>query len=118
MKCVMSLVLVAVICVGAAGCAVYSEQHYGPQNVGSINNIEECMRKAGGPDLMHKSGDKTVCVYRSIIAMQVLGVYGYVDKKDRVMVFDANGKQVSDEVVSKGRGAVILGMMSPAMEIE
>lgn len=118
MKCVMLLVLAAVICVGAAGCAVYSEQNYGPQNVGSINTIEEAMRKAGGPSLMHKSGNQTVCVYRSISAMQVLGVYGYVDKKDRVIVFDANGKQVSDEVVSKGRGTLILGMMSPAFETE
>ena len=118
MKYAMLLVLAAVICVGAAGCAVYSEQNYGPQNIGSINTLDECLRKAGGPDLMHSSAGKTVLVYRSIAAMEVLGIYGYVDKKDRVIAFDANGKQVSDEVVSKGQGMFIIGVMSPAFETE
>jgi len=111
---------VAIVALGVAvsGCTLYSEQHYGPQSLGGVKTLQECLDKAGGPDLMHKAGDKTVCVYHKLDAMQVLSIYGYVEKKDRVLVFDSRGNQVSDDVVDKGRGVFIFGWMSPAFETE
>ncbi len=113
----MALAVVA-LCSMAAGCAVYGQQRYGFQEVGSVTNMEQCLRVAGGPDLIQKVGANTVCVYRGIEGFQVLGIYGEVTKKDRVFVFDEAGKMVSDNPVNKGKGMFILGAMSPIFEVE
>ena len=112
----MALAIVA-MCSLVAGCTVYGQQRYGPQSVGSVKNMEECLQMAGGPDMMTKSGANTICVYRTIEGFEVLGIYGDVQKKDRVFVFDDNGKLLTDRIVDKGKGMFILGWMTPIFQI-
>ena len=111
--------LALVICTAGVGCAVYSEQNYGPQDIGGVATLTDCLKRAGGPDLMHQAGGRTVCVYRSIEAKQIMGVYAQVKKRDHVFVFRADGTQESYDVVGKGEGVTIIGgLMVPAIETE
>ena len=106
------------LCVMVTGCAVYSKQEYGPQNLGGVNTLAECLRKAGGPDVVSTSGTETTYIYRTVEGFQILGLFGKVTKKDRVIVFDATGKQIKDELVNKGEGLFVIGAMSPVYEME
>jgi len=102
-----------------SGCAIYTTQNYGPRHMGSVKTLPECLEKAGGPDLIHEAGGKTVVVYRSLDASQILfGIYTYVEKKDRTIVFDKDGNMISDDVVDKGKGIAILGQIVPVVETE
>jgi hypothetical protein len=110
--------LVAFVAATTAGCAVYSQQDYGPQNLLRVDTLAGCIAKAGAPDVMQKSGTDTIVVYRSHSAIQVLGIYGSVKKKDRVIVFGEDGKFKSEELINRGEGIAILGAMSPTLEVE
>ena len=113
----VSLLGAVALCLMLGGCTVYGQQKYGPQNLGGIKTLQECMQKAGGPDIMHQVGENTVCVYKSVEGMQVLGVYGTVERKDRVLVFDGKGNLISDDLTAKGQGMFVLGWMSPMFEV-
>lgn len=118
MKNLLVMALVVALVIPVVGCVVYSDQKYGPQNFGSAKTMEEALTRAGGPKQVHKVGNTTICVYDYIEGVNILGVYGNVKKKDRVLVFDDRGALTGDYVVDKGQGMFVLGFMSPVMEME
>ncbi len=102
------------------GCAggIYSTQSFGPDSV-SGGTISEVIEANGPPDVVGGSGKYMTLTYYKTEGMQVLGLFGIVNKKPLGVVIDENGEVIARGSGQEGQGLAILGSVPvPVFTVE
>ena len=104
----MRYVAVLALCALCSGCAVYSVQRFGPEDVHGTT-LNELIQQNGAPDVIGGNAELMVVGYTRTEGFEVLGIFSNVRKTTTGMVVDKTGKVVSTGTSAPGRGMTILG---------
>ncbi len=115
------LVVMSLVLLTAAGCifGVYSKQEFGPgaqMGLGKDASLADVMRLMGAPDEVYSVGKTSIMVYKQYEAMQIMGLYSTVKKKDIVIMLEGGKMSQPPMMVNKGEALTVLGFLnSPIM---
>ena len=99
------------------GCALYSQQRYGPDSLRGTT-LKELIVNLGAPDTVGTIGQNSILGWRRAEGMCVLGVVSTVRTRNIVALVDAQGNVVSTGSVSSGDGLAVLGIINPVYTVD
>jgi hypothetical protein len=110
--------ILTVICFAGCGYGIYSRQDYGPARatVGTGTSVAELVQTFGAPNIILKSGDSELYVYRVVVGKHVV-LFGDVKKSDFVVTVK-RGKVTGSSWVRTGEAQHILAIQGPVYETE